>query len=707
MIEDVGPEFLRKGEAREAPDDEEGLLLAIKGWVRADIEQSAEWRRAAKAEYDFVAGHGQWSEADRKFLAEQKRPVFEFNKTLKFVRAICGLEVNNRQQITYLPREVDNAAEVKANELLTAASEWMSQGCQAHRHQSRAFRDLVICGMGWTESVIDYDEDRRGKYVERRINPLEMGWDCDARDDNLRDAKRVWRLREMLRAEAEALIPGVTDRKGYSVDDLDAAWTTDISPIGNTLNDLDAFRGRQDLSDVRRKVRILQIQWWEMEPYRVTVDPQTGAEVEMSEADYRRAARVYKGMTGLDLPSAKLMRRVYKQALVGGKVLHVGPCPRSDGFTFACMTGEPDDNHGNWYGMVRLLRDPQVWENKFFSQMMHMINATAKGGILAESDAFPDIRQAQETYARADAITVVNPGAIAKNKIMPKPGAAITGGILQLMQITNSLFSETTGMNLELMGMADRQQPGILEAQRKQAAMTILATLFDSLSSYREDVGRIRLNFIQRYLADDRIIRVHGEDGYQAMPLLKDETMGQYDVIVDDAPESTNMKERTWMALSMILPSIQSMLTPQTVAMLLDYVPGLPSRLVMELKKVATQEPDPEALQLQQRQAVASVEEAEARAMKAKTGAVLDLARAAAERAKARQEAIDADLSALGLIDGDPAPMDVAPDDVALGSEPVAQFAPPMVDADSQMMPQPQPSSTPMTDVVLPNGLRG
>jgi hypothetical protein len=51
-------------------------------------------------------------------------------------------------------------------------------------------------------------------------------------------------------------------------------------------------------------------------------------------------------------------------------------------------------------------------------------------------------------------------------------------------------------------------QPGILEAQRKQAAMTILAILFDSLRRFRKQVGPIRLCLIQNFLADGRLIRI-------------------------------------------------------------------------------------------------------------------------------------------------------------------------------------------------------
>jgi hypothetical protein len=356
-----------------------------------------------------------------------------------------------------------------------------------------------------------------------------------------------------------------------------------------------------------------------------------------------------------------------------------------------------------WTGVVHVLKDPQQWANKFFAQLMHILNTTAKGGILAEADAFADINQAMSTYARTDAITVTQPGAIQKGKIMPKPGGALNGGVLQLLQISDSMFAETTGMNMELMGMADRQQPGVLEAQRKQAAMTILATLFDSLSAFRREVGAIRLTFVQDYLADGRLIRVHGDDGIQAIPLIKDNTLGQYDVIVDDAPNSTNMKEKAWSALMTLLPAVQDMLTPQVVVMLLDYVPNLPSRLVEELKKIASEPPQPDPAQVaaQQRAAEAEIADKEGSAIQKKSAAVLNLAKAANERAQqqmARVQAVDAELVAAGLMDAPPVPADQP----IVGSAPVERIQPPPLPALEPAAPV-NPAAAP--NVALPGGL--
>src|SRR5688572_8058513 len=76
-----------------------------------------DWRTEAKNLYDFIAGR-QWSDEDLAKLTEEQRPVVTFNLSGKYMDAMVGLQINNRQDIRYFPR-TNGAA--KVNELMTGA----------------------------------------------------------------------------------------------------------------------------------------------------------------------------------------------------------------------------------------------------------------------------------------------------------------------------------------------------------------------------------------------------------------------------------------------------------------------------------------------------------------------------------------------------------------------------------------------------------
>jgi len=59
-------------------------------------------------------------------------------------------------------------------------------------------------------------------------------------------------------------------------------------------------------------------------------------------------------------------------------------------------------------GLIKTMRDPQMWANKWLSQSLHILNTTAKGGIVAEEDAFADMTEAEEKWAQPDTIVWAN-----------------------------------------------------------------------------------------------------------------------------------------------------------------------------------------------------------------------------------------------------------------------------------------------------------
>lgn len=124
-------------------------------------------------------------------MQDAKRPIVIFNRVGTTVDSVSGQEVGNRQEVQFLPRR---QGVVKKNELLTSAAKWFRQQCDAEDEESNAFRDLVVCGMGWTETRLDYDDPEGDPKVDR-TDPLEMCWDRNAKKRNVVDGRRLAHIR--------------------------------------------------------------------------------------------------------------------------------------------------------------------------------------------------------------------------------------------------------------------------------------------------------------------------------------------------------------------------------------------------------------------------------------------------------------------------------------------------------------------------------
>ena len=493
---------------------------------------------------------------------------------------------------------------------------------------------------------MDFEENPKGKYIEESVDPIEMYWDRTSKKKNLADARRIHRVRKMPLGDAMQLFPGFTKEQ------IDAVWA-----IGNELDEakktLEEKRKREENTtdvtyDDQYEVTVVHSAWWERQVYYLVADPQTNSKTELTPEQWANFESRMK-MLGMEALGVKMTRKVYQHAFLGSRLLKSEKSPIQKGFIWNCITGEFNRTKGTWYGLTRVMRDPQMWANKWLSQVLHILNTTAKGGIVAEKGAFEDQREAEDTWARPDSITWVEEKALdaaTSRRSCPSPAAFNPTGHMELMQFAISAIRDVTGINLELVGLKDINQPGILEAMRKQAGMTVLATLFDSLRRFRKMVGRVRLYFIQNFFADGRLIRVAGPDGAKAVPLLKDQCIGEYDVVVDDTPTSPNQREANWQIIQPFLVIFKDILMqkPQLLSVILEYSP-LPTRLLESIKQVmaaAEMQPPTPQDQLALRNAIAEVllkegkaKQATATAQKQGSSALWDIAAAREMIAKA------------------------------------------------------------------------
>lgn len=621
--------------------DTEMVLREYKSRMQEAKRHTSKWRKEARDLNELRAEGQQMDDADKQEL-EQKYggayPLIAFNLTDKYCSAVEGLQINNRQQIRYYPRELGDAG---IDEYSTSTVEWCRYMSEAEDEESDMFSDVFLVGAGCMEHFLEDIEDPESPYIaQQRRDILEMYWDANARRKNLVD--RRWQVR---------LKPFAEDEFKEQWGDEPWGWSEEPPEIQSqrvTRPD-DYDKGDDNDAAAPQPIYVADYQFSRnVTHYLVTAtfpeDAQAAAasgeqaqpKTQLFSLDEWLVVKAALIEQRIDYDIDRVTKRVYYRAWICkdkilGKIRAL-PC----GFTYEFITGKRDRNKNLWYGMGRVIRDPQLWVNKFFASILYTIAVNSKGGLMAEEDAFEDPAEAERSYANPSSITWTAPGAIAQGKIREKQQVAYPAALGALMEFTLNLMPLTSGMNPELLGLADRDQPGVLEAQRKQAALSIIAWVFDAMRRYFKRSGRMMLSMISEYMTEGQLIRINNSDGKQQyVPLMKDKLVAKYDVIADEAPTSVNMQERVFLALKEMVPLAASMGVPIPKE-IIDYMP-LPSDLKATWKK--SMEPSPEKQQQQQK--AQQLQEAGAQALVAK-----DQTQAQLNAAKAQQITGEAQLDA-------------------------------------------------------------
>lgn len=494
----------------------------------------------------------------------KKRATVKFNKIKPYVTACHGFMIQNRRKINYSARTESQVAQVAYSTYTNALSDFVRENANADQMESAATLEMLIGGVGITDTAVTYGQgyvstDPNGEVIIGPVDIDSAGWDPTARLPNVIEARWKYYKKEYELEEAKALFADAEDEDFEQTSDEPARGEYDFMPRGGTY---DRMRVGYDMASVAdNMVNVYFYQWYEIEKYYRAYNPlytltvpmavaAAQAKLEIIAADYpdldpRAEVLTFDADAKSKLVDAfgdmidpvEMQKKCYYGAVLSGKkVFSRFKLPTQEGYTIQHMTGQYDATNKMWVGMVNSMMEPQKYYDKAVTEIMFIIGANSKGGVMVEEGAVADIQEFSESYAKTDGVVELLAGGLAK--IQSKRDPIAMTGYENIVTLADAALVDVTGIDKTFLGSSEnRMETGILQRRRIRQVTTLLAGYVDALSLYQKMQGRIMLDFLRIYAENNQgaLFRILGRDGaVQYMQISRDKLMAEYEILMGE-----------------------------------------------------------------------------------------------------------------------------------------------------------------------------
>lgn len=564
-------------------------------WTKKGLSAQYDNTRFAQSFYDgdFMDYEDKIAFVDQ--LGRRKRAIVQFNKVKRPVDTVAGFMAQNRQQAKYIARLPNSNGQRLFSRYSNALADYVRENANADQIETQQDYDLLIAGYGATETDISYIQgnattDPNGEILKARLDPLNVGWDVTAKAKNLTDARWAYYFEDYDLGDAIELFDDSDEEDFEPVDRTDPQETGyHYYPYGGRFDKIREQDSVEWASKEENRVRVYNYQWFEYKTFYRANNPLYSAptpeaafriQVELDIiAEEAKQSEEYGDMFDFD-PRAKVLtfdektktklvgafgrfikpvgfkRKCFYTAIISGS--HVFSTFKSicqQGFSIEFKTGNYNNTKKIWVGMVNALAEPTKYYNKSLTELMFTIASNSKGGVMIESDAVEDVADFEAKWAKTDAVIQVNPGAIAAGKIQEKTKAALPTGLEGIIQLSDAACNDA-GVDPSFMGSVEnKQETGILFKRKIRQIISSMAWAMDAVTLYKKIDARLLLDYLRIYAEnnDGAMFRITGEDGEMSYAQISsDKLSAEYDVTIQEAPQTPEDKEETAQLLSNI-----------------------------------------------------------------------------------------------------------------------------------------------------------
>lgn len=518
------------------------------------------WRQQELIDSYALDESKQWLPDDAAQYRADGIPLITINKTSPVIDAIAGFEVQNRSEVSYVPRLID-AKDTAFADMAENGINGLEKNAQSAFHNSQAFRDMLVCGIGATDTLVDYTHNDRGEMVEERIFPGFLMWDPAARKKNLKDKNWVGKARVVDKSILEEENDGEEFLLSSSFSFEEVQFLNFYSLASTRLNltviydyqwrvKEKAYRIRNPFKDQSILQSDLIMNWAAQaeNTYRINLDDSSFSFFPQEWRQFKKAAEALG--IALEEPIRREKYRYYRAEIRGGRIYSKSENYSQKDFSIEIMTGKYSETDQCFYGVYRAAKEGQRLLNKSVSNFQAFLDTIPKGGVHIEKDAVDDVKGFINTYSKARKVTVYRKGALSGGMMIPKVTPPVPAGLLEMITFGAQAIMDTVGVNPQFMGlMESKEMTGKLQAQLVRQALTVLATYFDAKKFFTIDKGYLYLDCLRVLAENDpgRLIRnTSGKSAEQYLKLNVEDLAAEYDIEIQDVPATSDEKQETF-----------------------------------------------------------------------------------------------------------------------------------------------------------------
>jgi hypothetical protein len=450
----------------------------------------------------------QWSLDQLKYLNDERRNSFTFNKTRKTIDMVSGYLSANEHSSIVVPRE--NSSPETAEQLSELLQQVMKKG--GYKAMQKARHGSLISGVNWISPWIDYRKD----YVNGQIgfhvdNWNDVIWDPFSYRHDLEDCTFVARRKYLSKDVIKSLVPGCEreiDSMGYG--NRDEKFTYEPYARQWGLQELLAYN-----------------EYWKRRYKKgwILVDKVTG-EQRPWKGDQKRL----KMMQGF-FPNLAVIEGYYKTVdyniIVENRLLYSGEDPWGIGdypfVPFYCVF-EPSYDLYQWkyQSLVRLLRDSQEEYNLRKSKLLDIVDSQIGSGWKAKSGAVSNVKSLFQSGQGK--VIFFNPGfELGDAERIEAPN--IPESLFQLQESFDSDIKDFVDLGALGNDQTDRMS-GVLYKMKQSMAIMQLGPIVENFREAQSLLSYKVLKMIQKYTPEkvERLIK------QKPTPEFYNSTFLEYDI---------------------------------------------------------------------------------------------------------------------------------------------------------------------------------